>query len=366
MKSILHIMDYAAPYEGNFIPSIKNLEDHLNKLGWRLIYLFPKATEKTEWVKLLLNGGKTIYFIDSSFFAKKIKYYNIKYLNWIIRKESINIIHTHFVAYNYSLAILKNFFLHKVKVVGSFLNEFYPPFNKYRKIKIFLTKISFDLIIGCSQAVVKSLSDAGISPKKLSCINNALDIKHLQHSEILSINNYPDQKVVLMFGWPYTRKGVDNGIEAIKLLNAEGGNYLLAIEIPGLPSLIENEILAQLGTIPSWIKFLKPRNDVTSYFNAADVFLSASREEGLAYSVLEAAYCNPMLVVSAIGGHAQDIPHTAIYEVEDIEKLKKSISDICSLPNEQRILIKKAQREYVIKAYDLDDWSESIIKCYLK
>jgi len=41
MKSILHIMDYAAPYEGNFIPSIKNLEDHLNKLGWRLIYLFP-------------------------------------------------------------------------------------------------------------------------------------------------------------------------------------------------------------------------------------------------------------------------------------------------------------------------------------
>ena len=169
-----------------------------------------------------------------------------------------------------------------------------------------------------------------------------------------------------MFGWPYTRKGVDNGIEAIKLLNAEGGNYLLAIEIPGLPSLIENEILAQLGTIPSWIKFLKPRNDVTSYFNAADVFLSASREEGLAYSVLEAAYCNPMLVVSAIGGHAQDIPHTAIYEVEDIEKLKKLISDICSLSVEQRILIKKAQREYVIKAYDLDDWSESIIKCYLK
>lgn len=365
MITVLQIMDYAAPYQGNFIPSIENLEGHLNKSGNRLIYLFPSISSEFDWVLKLKQDGKPVYFIERSFFSKKVKIRNIIFILKLIKNENVNIIHTHFVSYNYSLAIIKNFFLHKVKVVGNFLNEFHPPLNKYRKIKIFITKISFDLIIGCSPAVVKSLSNAGISNKKLKCIDNALDIKHLQQYEILSINNYPGQKVVLMFGWPYSRKGVDNGIEAIRLLNAEAGNYLLAIEIPGPPSLIENEILAQLGTMPSWIKFLKPRNDVTSYFNASDVFLSASREEGLAYSVLEAAYCNCMIIVSDIGGHARDIPYTSIYDVEDIENLKKSIKEMGSISDEQKIVINKAQREYVIKKYDLNNWSESVINCYL-
>jgi glycosyltransferase involved in cell wall biosynthesis len=366
MKTVLQIMDYAAPYKGNFIPSIENLDEHLCKSGNRLIYLFPAVTKELVWAKELEYEGKKIYYIDRSFFSKKVKIRNIKFILKLIKNENVNVINTHFVANNYSLAIIKCFFLHNVKVVGNFLNEFCPPFNRYRKIKIFITKITFDLIIGCSPSVAKSITITGISPNKVICVNNALDIKHLQEYKEISIIDYPGQKVVLMFGWPYSRKGVDFGIEAIRILNAEGGNYLLAIELPGPPSLIENEILSKLGIMPPWIKFLEPRNDVASYFNASDVFLSASREEGLAYSVLEAAYCNCMIIVSDIGGHARDIPYTAVYKVEDIEKLKKSIKEMCNQSPEQRILINNAQRQYVIKKYDLNNWSESVINCYLE
>lgn len=365
MHNVLQIMDYAAPYEGNFIPSIKNLEEHLKRIDVRLIYLFPKSAEEIEWVRMLLKEGKVVYFLNSSFFSKKVKYANIKYLNTILRDEEVGIIHTHFVAYNYTLALMKSLFLHNVRVIGNFMNEFHPPFNKYRGIKILITKISFETFIASSSAVAQSLIQAGITARKIKIINNSLDTVHLQNKESINIRENEGQKVVLMFGWPFYRKGIDIGIEAVRSLVAEGGDFLLAIALAGPSSLISDEIIEKFGEIPSFVRFLNPRNDATSYYNAADVFLSASREEGLAYSVLEAAYCSSMLVVSAIGGHSQDIPYTYIYEVEDIEKLKKSIKEICNMSIEQRIKIKREQREYVVKAYDLDKWSESVIESYL-
>ena len=144
MKTILQLMDYAAPYEGNFIPSIENLGEHLIKSGDRLIYMFPVEAKNLEWVIRLKNRGKIIYFIERSFFSKKIKINNISYLLKVIKNEHVDIIHTHFVAYNYTLALLKMLLIRRVLVVGNFMNEFHPPMNKFRLIKIFITKTSFD------------------------------------------------------------------------------------------------------------------------------------------------------------------------------------------------------------------------------
>jgi glycosyltransferase involved in cell wall biosynthesis len=365
MRTVLQIMDYAAPYEGNFIPSIKNLEAHLNKEGVRLIYLFPRSAEKLPWLNLLISEGKVVYLIDSSFFSKRVKYLNISYLKRIIKKEQVDIIHTHFVAYNYTLAFMKFLILQKVRIIGNFMNEFHPPFNKYRGIKIFITKISFDLIIGSSEAVVQSLKSAGINEKMLKRVDNALDISHLQNKESIAVRENQSQKVVLMFGWPYYRKGIDVGIKAVRELNSKGGDFLLAIALAGPSSLISNDIIHDFGEIPSFVRFLGPRNDASVFYNAVDVFLSASREEGLAYSVLEAAYCYPLVVVSAIGGHAQDIPYISVYDVDDIEKLIELIREMCNHTKDRKSEIKKAQKDYVIKKYDVNNWSESVIKCYL-
>jgi glycosyltransferase involved in cell wall biosynthesis len=365
MRTVLQIMDYAAPYEGNFIPSINNLEEHLKRIGSRLIYMFPQAAKKTEWVKRLVEGGKVVYFIESSFFSKKVKYSNIKYLNRIIRNEEVSIIHTHFVAYNYTLVLMKYMFLRKVRIIGNFMNEFHPPLNKYREIKIFITEISFDLIIGSSEAVVQSLINAGIKAGKTRQIDNALDVNHLQKKENIIVRENPAQKVILMFGWPYFRKGIDIGIRAVKELVSKGSDYLLVIALPGPSSLISDDIISEFDEIPSFVRFLGPRNDASVFYNAADVFLSASREEGLAYSVLEAAYCNPLVIVSAIGGHAQDIPFISVYDVDDIEKLIALIHEMCDKTVERKLEIKKAQKVYVSEKYNINKWSESVIKCYL-
>jgi len=71
-----------------------------------------------------------------------------------------------------------------------------------------------------------------------------------------------------------------------------------------------------------------PTHNVASYYNSSDIFLSSSREEGFTYSVLEAAYCNPMIIASEIGGHPLDIPFISHFESGNVNQLKALIIEI--------------------------------------
>jgi glycosyltransferase involved in cell wall biosynthesis len=357
-------MDYAAPYEGNFIPSIENLEEHLTKSGSRLIYMFPSIAANLEWVADLRNKGKSVYFIERSFFSKKIGLKNIKFFLKVIKSEHVDIIHTHFVAYNFSLFLIKLLFARKVFIIGNFMNEYLPPRNFYSKIKIFATKSTFDLIIGSSMGVTNSVCERGINSKKVQTIYNALDTKHLERQVKISFTNDPKLRVILMFGWTYFRKGVDTAIEAVRELSKEGTHILLAIAMSGGREIIENEIIKQIGELPSWITLLGPRTDVASYYNSADIFLSSSREEGFTYSVLEAAWCSPLLIVSKISGHPMDIPDIEVFDVEHVNQLKNSIKRVLNIGSAEKEKIKRKQKEFVLKNYNVDNWSDQIIEVY--
>jgi glycosyltransferase involved in cell wall biosynthesis len=93
--------------------------------------------------------------------------------------------------------------------------------------------------------------------------------------------------------------------------------------------------------------------------------LSSSREEGYTFAVLEAAYCNCMLIVSAIGGNPQDIPFSEKYNFDDIIQLKILINKILNIPKPELSKIRKVQKEYVEVTYDLDNWAKRIIENYL-
>jgi len=361
--NVLHIMDFAPPYAGNFIASIRCLEKHLNNSGGKVVYLFTEIARQQNWCADLLKENKTVYFIDVSFFSKRIKYQNIRRLVDIIKEEQIDILHTNFVAYNYTLFVIKFFFLSRIKIVGQFQNHFIVPENRYKKIKIFFTKATFDRIIGVSESVVESIIDAGINPDKITCITNSLATERLGKYDNYCLSD-DNQNVILMFGWPFKRKGVDIAIEAIRQLNSAGSDLILAISLSGGQSIFENEIKKQLEVVPQWIKLLKPREDIATYYNAADIFLSSGREEGLAFAALEAAYCNCLLIVSAIGGNPQDIPYTEKYDVENVEQLKGAIKKILNLSKTEVDKIRILQKDYVTKTYDLDNWAESIINNY--
>jgi len=366
LRNILLLIDYAAPYRGNFIPSILNLASHCEREGMRTIFIFPEVAREIPWVIEFQKERGAVFFIDRSFFSKKVKYSNIKKVKDIIRKEKIGIIHTHFLAYNYSLVILKLFFTGRVRFIANYMNELVLPRNIYFRFKIMVTRLTFDLYIASSKGVKKSLINAGITERRIVTVYNSLDPVHLDIYESLELRQNIEEKIILMFGWTFFRKGVDIAIRAIKELVEDGNNLRLVIAMAGGQEIIENEINKLEGTIPSWITLKGPVQNVATYYNSADIFLSSSREEGFTYSVLEAAYCNPLLIMSRIEGHPLDIPFSGSFISENITELKSSILKVLGINPTEKKRIKQLQREYVISTFDINRWSQAILNEYSK
>ena len=105
MKNILQILDYAAPYKGNFIPSMETLEEHWKPYG-KMVFLMPDAAQSIPWVKDFSQKHK-VYYISRQFYSKKISCDLIKQVADIVRQEKIQVIHTHFIQANYNLFLMR-------------------------------------------------------------------------------------------------------------------------------------------------------------------------------------------------------------------------------------------------------------------
>ena len=365
MKTILKILNYAAPYKGNFINSLENLEAKLNDRTYRIVYLFPNTAKNLYWIAQMISMKKKIYFMDTSFYSKKIRLKNIFFLLKVIRMEKIDIIHTHFIDYNYSLFLTKKLFFLKLRIIGQFHCQYHPTKNIIGDIKRFVTRNTFDLLIGVGESVAVGIKTENIPESKVVYVRNGIDFNRLDNFQPYSIRQNKNQKVVLMFGWLFHIKGVDTAIITIRKLNDCGYNIILAISLSGGLEQIKTLIKKEIGAIPDWLMFLEARDDVATYYNAADVFLSASREEGLNYSVIEASYCNPLVVASDIPGNPQDIPGLFTHGAGNVNQLMENLQNVFSLSESIKENIKKKQRDYVIKHYNLDTWSSEIMKYYL-
>jgi len=364
MANILHLIDFCAPYRGNLLESLNYLDTCLKSEGSESVYLFPKISKELDWAKEMQKSGRKLYFIDPSFFSKKIKLKNIRFLTRILKENKISVIHTNFAVYNYTLFITKKFVYRSIKIIGQFQNHYILPDNIIKRFKVFVTSHTYDKIIGVSESVVESILDTSIPGNKVTCIFNSLAPSRLNISENVQLRSRTGQKVILMFGWPYYRKGVDIAIDAIMQMNSDGSDLMLAISLAGGKNIIENEIKKKLGTIPDWIKILDPREDIATYYHASDLFISPSREEGYTFAVLEAAYCGCMIAVSSIGGNPKDIPYTEIFESENSGKMKDCIMRILNWDELEINKIRKVQREYVLMHYSIKDWADSILNIY--
>lgn len=358
MKNVLQILGYAAPYKGNFIPSLEHLENTYK--DGEMIYLFPENAQCVSWMPLFQESHK-VYFMPNGFFGKKVSWGVLKKLWEIIRKENIQIIHTHFLVYNYALFTAKHTFAKKIKIIAHIHNQFTIPSTKSAPIKKFVMEHSYDVIIGVSKSVADGLNKQ-IKHKNITYIDNAICFSRLDTYEKISLRDHENQKVVLMAGWPALVKGVDIAAKAILELRNDGCDIKLCIMQSGDFDQTRRCITEAIGSYPDWVQILHPREDVATYYNAADVFLSASRTEAFSYCLVEAAYCEPMLITSNVPGpNDLQIDGMERFVSGDVVDLSKKIEKLLHL--EKMFHIRK---DNVKQLYALKKWTESIILSYIK
>lgn len=361
MKNILYLCGYAAPYKGNFIPSLETIEQQYK--DGNIVYCFPHNAASVVWMGAFQKAHK-VYFMPLSFFGKRIKWDDLMAFKNIIDKEGIDIVHCHFLTYCYPLYVARMTVARKCMFIGHIHNRFEIPATKSRFIKKFVMERLYDLIIGVSEDTALSVRQT-IKHKNVIAIPNAVCFNRLDEYEKISLRENNLQRVVLMAGWPASVKGVDIAVKAIEHLREQGRDVVLRIMLSGDFDKTENFIREQIGQMPDWVKLLQPRQDVAAYYNAADVFLSASRTEGLSYAVIENAYCNALLCCSRLPGNSLDIPNMFIFDVGNTDGCYEALKTTLDLVKSSEYdSIKTQQRTYVERQFDINCWVEKVTEIY--
>jgi len=362
MKNILYLMDYAAPYRGNFIESIENLRVKLNQLGSNVIYVFPEIAKNNNaisWINELKNNGCIVYFYEKNIV------YNVFLLIRLVRKYNISIIHLHFSNLKEDFSV----YLLTIFIKTSIIRHFHNHFNLVSRIKkIFKIYIAKKWTLICvSKSVFHSVKSVFPNNKCYSIDNSInyqrLDIyKPLLRSEIGVMN---DEYLCFMLGFDFKRKGVDLAIKAISEIQKKNNIHLM-ISVSSNVESVRRSITDIFEEIPKWISIIPPRNDIASYYNIADLFLSPSREEGFCYALVEAAYCKKIIVASKIPAQGDlKIPNVFWFQSENIKKFKEAIIDAIGHKDSYSAELQNAKIS-VLEHYDIERWSNEIIDIYDK
>lgn len=358
--TVLHICNYAAVYRGNFIESLEALNRRLSADGGRNVYVFPERLRgrNTDWADELSTRSGVYYYGGS--FSEKLKTFKN-----IISREKPDIIHTHFTNLGEDFCI--DLACTGKKIVK--IKNYESSYGIWSLPKKMAGRIIYPgwRAIGVSSAIEKEIAaNTPFCPHKY--INNAVVFSRLDCCEPLDGDKYfPSGSVnCLMFAYNYKLKGADLAADAISKLR-EKHDIRLAISVPSHLDDIKAAITEQLGEIPEWLTLLPARNDISAYYNACDIFLSPSRREGFCYAIVEAAYCNSVVVASDCPGqtsHAKDNMNVVWFRNGDADDLRRKIEDAIPLVNDNEY--KQVNHDSVIKNYNVDAWANTVAETYVE
>ena len=340
MSSVLELMNYAAPYAGNFIPSVVSLAEALREKGTDAVLVFPSAARGRDWAEQLQAQGLSVYFLPDRIQDRE------RLLRRIIREHGVTCVHSHFIDRSFYLPL-------RLCCIGKKIRHVYhahstPHFSAHG-VGLRRALMHADKTICVSESVRRAFTEYGFT----NCVTvpNGVDFSRLSAANAPP----PDlpHPLVLLFGYDFHIKGIDTALDAFDELDP-AHRYTAGICVAGHGDTAKQALCARYGSVPPWIRLLGPRTDVGAYYRAADVFLSASRTEGMPYAVLEAAYCGLPLVLSDIPPHRElRLPHARLFPAGDRQALFDAIEGASGDTD-------NANRDYVSQRFSMQRWTQAV------
>ena len=353
VMTILQVCAYAAPYEGNFITSLKALAEKAEKLGHKTIYVFPETAKEKEWCQALMQKTD-VYFLPLG--KARIKPATYTKLRKIYKAHpDLGIIHCHFELYDIPVVVTakKNVrvFWHLHDAIG----------NMRGGHNRLMHKIQYGWLH--KKAVLLSVSEKhkdyavklGFPSTQAYYIPNGLNTDSIKKVDTAYGDRVND---FLMFGWHHKIKGVDLCVQAQQNL---GNKYKVSIVGKNdTADLIREEF----GKVEN-ISIIEPVTNVNELYNETKCFLHISRAEGLSYALLEAIYAGLPILCSNIKENmfADIFPTVTMVESENVQSIAEGM---------QRAMDKGAPtieeiaeaRGIIDERYSIACWTNTIIKSY--
>lgn len=350
-------MNYAAPYQGNFIASMQSLYKEIKEKGINVYCIFPKEAKGRNWIKTLDKENIRISYRPESFSER------LKLIKKILKENNIIFVHIHFTDDIRERLAIKIAMLttgRKCPIIVHYHNHYLSGGNI---MKQFIKKLVVhgDYLVGCGSGVAESIR-AGKFKNDITFINNAIDFARLKSNR----NSYKNHNF-LQFGFHYERKGVDVSLDAFDILNKKYSDLTLNISLSSNEDYVKTKIIEKYGEIPKWVKLLPPVDNIVEYYNSCCAFLSPSREEGLCYSVMEAAYCKCPIIASNISGLNEiKIPEIIWCESGNPYSLAEAIDGFLKMNEEEKCSLGDKLRISAVNNYALESWTQEMMAYYEK
>ena len=350
--TVLQVCAYAAPYEGNFIKSLKELSKALKEKNIKMIYAFPETAKEIPWCQELEKDTEVFYLPLAKARLRKSTY---QILKTIYKKfPDISIIHSHFELYDVPVALtapkdVRVFWhLHDAIQIYSSIKD-----RTEHKIQYGFCHKNATLL-SVSEKHMEYVISKGFPRENALIIPNGLD------TDRITCVDFSEEKTFdfLIFGWEFERKGIDLCIEAMKKLNKS-----FSVAVVGNDQIRER-IKNEYGEVENLI-VLDPVSDINTLYNISGCFLHISRAEGLSYALLEAIYAGLPVICSDISENrfAEKFETVKMVKSENIDDIAKAMEKQL----ENGVLSEESiykVREMIENEYSLSKWVKDITEQY--
>ncbi len=359
--NVLHICDFASTVSGNFIAELDSVDKALkSENGGRNVYALTDRNieRKNGWVDELKKENP-VYIYEKSPMKR------IKLFRKIITDEKIDIVHVHFTDMKSDFCIRLAAFGKKVKLIKHYRSAY----GSFNTVKINVGKLVYrDWFFICITPAMADECRINYPLCRNEVVLNPIAFERLGTYENLrksDITGSDSALLCLMVGYNYKIKGIDIAAAAVDKFREKHEAYLGVVV-----TTHRDEITAALteqfnGVFPDWIKLLPPRNDIASYYRAADICISPSRSEGACSAIIEEAYCGKTVVASDCAGqksYAGDRIRMLWFRNKDYMDLAAKLEEAAGIKDS--FAFAGSNKENALRYYGLDAYPEQIIKIY--
>lgn len=350
-ESVLIISPFFRPNIGGVETHLDDLCEYLRRNDYKVfVVTYQPLTTKAKGPKLEMKENLEIHRIrwfGYNLFPRLEPYPVIEFLYlfpglficsfiFLLRhKKDVDVIHAHgFVSASITMVLAKCFRKRSILSSHAIYNLDRRPFMSHIVKKILS---SFDMILCLSKQSKRELVDIGLDERKIAVYTYWVDqniFKPMDRGECKRELGWENKFIALFTGRFIEIKGVRLLMEVAKTFSSEAdgihlafiGDGPLAEEIRKVSAERDNAIF--IGKIDN--------NNLTSYYNAADVVVVPSLyEEGFGRVIIEALSCGTPVIASNRGGIPEAMDSSVGFVIEPEEgEIANAIAYLNQHPDE--------------------------------
>lgn len=379
---LVQFADYGGLYSGSFIPMVTAITRAALDREWSAELVFSEVARGRPWLSDLVDAGFSCRILDvgpraglgrwaSALTDERLAPNRRSRLSRAVaavaQEVSVpTVLHTHFSSFDIAAAQAcarapypRVIWHEHSGRPGAWTS----PMTGRVRYRLLGRRVSAFLCVG--PGVAESVRRMG-GGDRVRFVPNAVDTQRFLPTDNTSralaraeIGVTANARVLLHFGVPWTPKGGELFLAAVRLLNTALPEVRWQGFTVGTESARAGVDAAGLGGM---VTVLERTEDVTALYAAADVFVSPSRAEGMPFAILEALATGLPVVASDIPGHAFIGRNASACRLTGLDPMSISaaIREVFESDDDTRAERRALTRRWIVDDMSLTAWAQAV------